>query len=107
MRLSRICLPVLSVMLLSALAACGPQAQPNEEDIIQAVNEDTYWTEEQWIHNAGPGAVSMYPLYLAKEIRGLDAEPEETYDGHFVSYCALGNAIYGLEDFYRQTEAGW
>lgn len=70
MRLSRICLPVLSVMLLSALAACGPQAQPNEEDIIQAVNEDTYWTEEQWIHNAGPGAVSMYPLYLAKEIRG-------------------------------------
>lgn len=47
-----------------------PQAQPNEEDIIQAVNEDTYWTEEQWIHNAGPGAVSMYPLYLAKEIRG-------------------------------------
>lgn len=107
MRLSRICLPVLSVMLLSALAACGPQAQPNEEDIIQAVNEDTYWTEEQWIHNAGPGAVSMYPLYLAKEIRGLDAEPEETYDGHFVSYCALGNAIYGLEDFYRQTEDGW
>lgn len=107
MRLSRICLPVLGVMLLAALAACGHQARPEGEDMAQTMDEDTYWTKEQWIHNAGPGAVSMYPLYLAEEIGGLDAEYGEAHNGHSVSYCALGDTIYGLEDFYRQTGDGW
>lgn len=49
----------------------------------------------------------MHPLYLQEEISGLDAEPQEEYDGYSVTYRTLGNTIYGLEGFYRQNGDAW
>ena len=101
-------LTALAIIILLSLTACGRQETqdvPGEANAVQTVAADTYWTEERWIHNGG--AVSMHPLYLTEEIKGLDAEPDETYDGRTVTYCALGNIIYGLEDFYRKTGDGW
>ncbi len=101
---------VLSMFVLSAMVACGPQVQQaasDEANPVQTENAETYWTEKQWVYNGGPGDVSMHPLYPAGEIRGVGAEPEEAYEGHYVTYCTLGNTVYGLEDFYRRTEAGW
>ncbi|MDE6673583.1 MAG: ABC transporter substrate-binding protein [Acetatifactor sp.] len=101
-------LTALAIIILLSLTACGRQETqdvPGGANAIQTVAADTYWTEERWIHNGG--AVSMHPLYLTEEIKGLDAEPDEAYDGRTVTYCVLGNIIYGLEDFYRKTGDGW
>lgn len=103
-------LTALAIIILLALTACGRQeAQdvPGEANAIQAVAADTYWTEERWILNGETGAVSMHPLYLTEETRGLDVDLDEAYDGRTVTYCALGNIIYGLENFYRKTGDGW
>jgi len=108
-KLKRNFLTALAAILL-ALTACGRQQSPDVADggdILQTVAADTYWTEKQWIHNGEPEAVSMRPLYLTEQVDGLDVEPDEAYDGRSVAYCTLGNIIYGLEDFYRQTGDGW
>ncbi len=102
-------LTVPAVVILLSLAACGQgqQEAPGQSDNIQTVDADTYWTGERWIHNGGIGAVSMHPLYLTEEVRGLDVEFDEAYDDRYVTYCTLGNTVYGLEDFYRRTADGW
>lgn len=103
-------LTALVILILLALTACGRrenQDVPGGANAVQPVDADTYWTEERWIHNGETGAVPMHPLYLTEEVRGLDVEPDEAYDGRTVTYCALGNIIYGLEDFYRRTGDGW
>lgn len=99
---------VLACAVLLALTACGGQEVPDASgrgELVQTA--DTYWTEQRWVHKGGIGAVSMHPLYLAEEIGGLEAEPDETYDGYSVSYCALGNTIFGLENFYQRTGDEW
>lgn len=100
-------------MLATALfifSACGQQEisdVPSQTEAVQTAVEDTYWTAERWIHNGGVGAVSKHSLYLTEIVGELDVEPGETYDGHTVEYCVLGNRIYGLVDFYRQEGDGW
>lgn len=102
-------LTTLAIIILLTLTACGRQETqdvPGEANAIQTVDAGTYWTEERWIHNGEIG-VSMHPLYLTEETGGLDVEPDEAYDGRTVTYCALGNIIYGLENFYRKIGDGW
>ncbi len=98
---------VLILLILLLLAACGQREDQNTGEetnsvSMQATRSDTYWTEKEWIHNKNMGASSLHPLYLTEEIHGLDVEPAEAYDGRSVTYCALGNTIYGLESFYRK-----
>lgn len=105
------CIAVLSAMaVMLVLAACGRQENQDASDgadAVLAVGVDTYWTGARWIHNGGTDSISTHPLYPAGEVRGLEAIPDEEYDGYSVQYCTLGNIAYGLEGFYRQTEDGW
>ncbi len=108
--MKKIYVTLLTGIFLLALTSCGqqtPQGMSEEAESVQTVDADTYWTERRWIHNGGIGAVSLHPLYLQEEVKGLDAELQEEYDGHSVTYRTLGNTIYGLENFYRQKGEVW
>ena len=108
--MKKISLAALPLLILLSLVACGGQDSRNthgEIDSPQADGADTYMTGTRWIYNGGADTTSVYPLYLAEEVSGLDVEPDSAYDGRSVTYCALGNIIYGLEDFYRKTGDRW
>ncbi len=108
---------LLFAVIFLVSAACGQRGasdNPGEENAVQTESdagqtEDraAYWTQAQWIHKGDIKSISMHPLYLTEEVRDLAPEPDQAYDDRSVRYCTLGNAVYGLEEFYRQKGEVW
>ncbi|MBO5282738.1 MAG: extracellular solute-binding protein [Lachnospiraceae bacterium] len=108
--MKRTCIAFPVIMILLVLIACGQAASQDGTGVsenVQIVDGNTYWTQERWIYKGKIGSVSQHPLYLTEEVRGLSVEPQREYDGQSAEYCTLGNTIYELEEFYRQTGDTW
>lgn len=108
------CMAALALIVLLALSACGRQGSqesPEVEDVSLISDADAYayWSDSRWVNKEGAGLYQSerHSLYLSEVVEGLDLEPDGEYDSRSTDYVTLGNSVYWLDGFYRETQEGW
>lgn len=98
----------LAAIVLLTLAAHRRPSAPRVEETGPVLGEDVYaYLDGEWtVHDLGYSP-SQHPLYMLEMVEGLGVKYEEKFDSHSVEYVALGNSVYWLDGFHRQTEEGW